>query len=215
MNIQETKSERELRWERDLKREQNALTIMPLPLRFPTEWYDLLPKVLHLLSRSPEESKFFIPEEKAQAFLQMWQERLMRRDGDHVWVHLGGVECFQTIPNFARGIENRIRGRDGEIKATGGLKALLEHWRTSIDELQHLDDKAVLETRIQIVRSLEPLMSTLAFSGAWSAAFARAKDNLVNIRPVVQKWAAEHGKQWNLDQPFGGKLDDSENPMNY
>ncbi|MEE8471244.1 MAG: hypothetical protein V3S51_07940, partial [Dehalococcoidia bacterium] len=182
------------------------LTIMPLPVRIPTEWYDLLPKVLPLISRSPEQSKFYMPEETVQSFLQMWKQRLMRRDGEYAWVHLGGLECYETIPNFAKGVEHRIKGRDAEMKERGGLKALIQHWRTSVAGMNDLDDKAVLEARIGIVRTIEPLMSTLALSGSWGAAFERSRENILKIRPVVQRWIAQHGKQWNLDEPFGGKL---------
>ena len=206
MSEQDTQKERELRREREIRRERNALTIMPLPVRIPSEWYDLLPKVMPLISRSPEESRYFIPEEAAQAFLQMWKQRLMRRDGEHVWVHLGGLECYETIPNFAKGVAHRVKGRDSEIKEKGGLKALIEHWRTNVEELKGLDDKSILEARIQVVRALEPLMSTLALSGAWGSAFERSRENILKIRPVVQKWITEHGRQWDLDEPFGGKL---------
>lgn len=206
----ETQREREIRRDRDLRREKNALTIMPLPVRIPSEWYDLLPKVLPLINRSPEQSKFFMPEATVQAFLQMWKQRLMRRDGEYTWVHLGGLECYETIPNFAKGVEHRIKGRDAEVKEQGGLKGLIQHWRTRVAELNNLDDKAVLEARIGIVHSLEPLMSTLAMSGAWGVAFERSRENILKIRPVVQRWIAQYGKQWNLDEPFGGKLSQSE-----
>jgi len=213
--LPQEKSERELRWERDVQREKNALTVMPLPVRFWDEWYDLVPKVLPLVSRSPDESKYFIPEEKVQAFLDMWNGRLMRTDENYVWLHLGGIECFETIPNFARGVESRIRGRDQEIKEEGGIKALVEHWQTHIEELKDVDPKDVLEARIRIVNSLEPLMSTLAFGGSWSAAYARAIENIIQTRPVIQEWIAKHGDQWNLDLPFGGRLENSEDLINY
>lgn len=206
MTEQGTQRERELRRDRELRRERNALTLMPLPVRMPKEWYDLLPKVMPLISRSPDESKYYMAEETAQAFLQMWKQRLMRRDGNDVWVHLGGLECYETIPKFAKGVEQRIKGRDSEIKEQGGLKGLIQHWGAHVEELRSLDDKAVLEGRMRFVRSLEPLMSTLALSGTWGVAYERSRDNILKIRPVVQKWIAEHGRQWNLDEPFGGKL---------
>ncbi len=197
---------REMRRDRDLRRERNALTIMPLPVSMPIEWYDLLPRVIPLLTHSPNESRFYMPEETVQAFLQMWNQRLMRRDAKNAWVHLGGLECYEMIPNFAKGVAERVKGRDSEMKQVGGLKALINHWRINVSGMQDLDDKAVLEARIQIVHSLEPLMSTLALSGAWGVAYERSRDNILKIRPVVQKWMEQHGKQWNLDEPFGGKL---------
>lgn len=196
----------ELQRERELRRERNALTIMPLPVRIPSEWYDLLPRIMPLISRDPSESKFYMPEETIQSFLQMWQQRLMRRDDKEVWVHLGGLECYETIPNFARGVEQRIRSRDAEIKQAGGLKALIHHWRNNVIELHNLDDKTVLEMRIQIMHSLKPLMSTLALSGAWGSAYERSRENILKIRPVIYKWIEQNGRQWNLNEPFGGKL---------
>ena len=197
---------RELRREKDLRRERNALTIMPLPVRIPAEWYDLLPRVIALVPNSPNESRFYMPEETTQAFLQMWSQRLMRRDGKDIWVHLGGLECYETIPNFAKAVEQRIKGRDAELKQSGGLKALINQWRSNVLGLQDQDDKAILESRIQLVHALEPLMSTLALSGAWGVAYERARDNILKIRPVIERWMDQHGSQWNLDEPFGGKL---------
>ena len=213
--LPQEKSERELRWERDVHREKNALTIMPLPVQFWGEWYDLVPMVLPLVDRTREESEFFIPEEKVQAFLDMWNGRLMRRDPNYVWLHLGGIECFQTIPNFCRGVESRIKGRDQEVKEQSGIKALVERWQTAIEDLGAAAPKDVLEARIKIVNSLEPLMSTLAFGGSWSAAYARAIENILVTRPVIQEWVAKYGDQWNLDLPFGGTLENSEDLLNY
>ncbi len=206
MNDQELQKQRELHRERELRRERNALTIMPLPVRIPLDWYNLLPNVIPLIPRNPKQSRFYMPEETIQAFMQMWQQRLMRQDGNDVWVHLGGLECYETIPNFSKAVDQRIKGRDAEIKQVGGLKALLNHWRTHVTELQDLDDKATLEARIKIVNALAPLMSTLALSGAWGVAYERSRDNILKIRPVVHRWIEQHGRQWNLDEPFGGKL---------
>jgi hypothetical protein len=197
---------REIQRERELRKERNALTIMPLPVKIPKEWYELLPKVLPLISRSPQESKYYMPEANVQAFLKMWGQRLMRRDGDYVWVHLGGIECYETIPRFAKAVEEKIKGRDMEIKERYGLKGLLEHWRINVRELNSLDDKSVMEARMRILRSIEPLLSTLALSGAWGGAFERSRENILKIRPVVQKSIAEQGHRWDLDEPFGGKL---------
>lgn len=213
--LPQEKSGKQLRWERDLNREKNALTIMPLPVQFWLEWYDLVPMVIPLVARTREESKYFIPEEKVQAFLDMWNGRLMRTDANYVWLHLGGIECFQTIPNFAKGLESRIRGRDQEVKEESGLKALVERWQTSIPELAAATPKDLLEARIKIVNALEPLMSTLAFGGSWSSAYARAVENIVQARPAIKDWTAKCGDQWNLDLPFGGTLENSEDLLNY
>ena len=215
MSTQEAKSDRQAKWEREQKRERNALTIMPLPVKFWVAWYDLLPKVLPLVSRSREETKFYIPEDKVEAFLSMWNDRLMRRDEEYVWLHLGGIECFETIPSFARGVEARIRGRDEEVKAAGGLFALVARWRAGVEELKDLMDKDILEERIKIVTSLEPLMSTLAFAGSWGHAHARALENMIQVRPAIQEWIAKFGSQWDLDLPFGGKIADCDDLLNY
>lgn len=198
--------QRELQRDRELRRERNALTIMPVPVKIPVDWYVLLPRVLPLVTRAPEDSKYCLPGATAEAFQRMWKQRFMRRDGDYVWVHLGGIECYETIPNFAKNVAERIKARDIETKEKSGLKGLLDHWRLSIADLNNMDDKVVLETRMKILRTLEPLMSTLALSGAWGAAYERSRENILKIRPTVQKWIEQHGKKWDLNEPFGGKL---------
>lgn len=205
----ETQSQRKLRRDQDLRRERNALTIMPLPVKIPAEWYELLPRVLPLVGRSPQESKFYIADETVQAFRQMWAQRLMTRDGDNVWLRLGGLECYETIPRFARAVENRVKGRDQEVNRQGGLKAVIEYWRTGMEELNGRDDRTVLEARMRVLPSLEHLLSAAALSGAWGTAFERAGENILKIRPTVQGWIAQHGKRWNLDEPFGGKFEES------
>jgi len=206
VNDEDAIKERKLMRERQLRRERNALTVMPLPIKIPVEWYELLPRVLPLIGKGSNGSRFYMPEETIEAFQKMWKQRLMRRDGNDVWVHLGGLECYETIPNFTRGVEYRIKGRDAEIKRADGLKALIKHWRDNVKGFDNLDDKAVLEARIQLIHSLEPLMSTLALSSAWGDAYERSRQNILKIRPVIQRWMEQHGNQWNLDEPFGGKL---------
>jgi len=131
----------------------------------------------------------------------------MRRDGDHVWVYLGGLECYEMIPAFSRSIEWRIRGHDLEVKSRGGLKATVELWRTHVRGFSHLNDIQVLEARRNLLHSLESLMSTITLSGCWASAFERARDNILKIRPMIQEWIHTQGKYWDLDQPFGGKVE--------
>ena len=202
----EAQRQRDFRRTRELRRERNALTIMPLPVRVPAFWYDILPRVLPLIPTTPEVSKHYMPADTVEQFGKMWSERLMRREDDYVWVHLGGVESYETIPSFARTVATLVKARDTEIKEKQGLKGLLDHWRDNAVGMSGLDDKAILEARMQILRDLEPATSTLPFSAAWGEAFERARENMVRIRPVLQRWIDEHGHDWDLGEPFGGKL---------
>ncbi|MEE8471353.1 MAG: hypothetical protein V3S51_08490 [Dehalococcoidia bacterium] len=212
MGVLETQKQREARRDQGLQREMNALSIMPLPLKIPAEWYDLLPRLLPLVSRSPEESRYYIAEKTVQAFLQLWEQRLMKRDGDDVWVRLGGLECYESIPKFAEGVDYRIKGRDEEIKAEGGIKAVIEYWRANVEDLRDLDDQAVFKARMKILPAIDYVLSAVALSGAWGVAFQRSKDNIIKIREEVQRWIADNGSQWDLDKPFGGKISESCDP---
>ena len=49
--------------EREIVREVNALTLMPLPVKLLASWYDTLPKVLPLLRRSTEQTHFAMAED--------------------------------------------------------------------------------------------------------------------------------------------------------
>jgi len=198
--------ERELERDRDLRREENALTLMPLPVRIPDEWYGLLPRVLPLVSRSAAESQFYMAERTIQDFLTMWKERLIGREGDDVWLRLTGPECYERIPTFGKSVDYRIRGRDQEIMDNGGIAALVEHWRARVEELRHLDGRRVIEARLRLLPALEPLMSEIAMSGAWGVAFERAQNSILKIRPRIHEWIAKHGDEYDLDQPFGGIL---------
>jgi hypothetical protein len=202
----EDQRQRDLRRTQQLRREKNALTIMPLPVRVPASWYEILPRVLPLIPTTPDVSKHYIPAETIEQFGKMWSERLMRREGDCVWMRLGGVESYETIPAFARTVATIVKARDAEIKESQGLKGLLDHWRDNAVGMSGLDDKAILEARMQILRDLEPATSTLTFSAAWGEAFERSRENMVRIRPVLQRWVEEHGHEWDLGEPFGGKL---------
>jgi hypothetical protein len=207
--------ERELERDRNVRREENALTLMPLPVRIPDEWYSLLPRVLPLVSRSPQESQFYMAEETIRGFLDLWEQRLIGREGNDVWLRLTGPECYETIPTFGKSVDYRIRGRDQEIMDGGGIAALIEHWRTRVKELRDLDDRKVIEARLRLLPALEPLMSEIALSGAWGAAFERAQSGILRIRPQVQEWIARHGAEYDLDQPFGGTLGDRKGFISY
>ena len=204
------RGKRQLDIEREQRRELNALTLMPLPVRIPAEWYHLLPKVFPLVVGSGDESEHYIDPDVARGFLEMWGQRLMKDDGDYVWIHLGGVEAYETIPAFAKGVETKIKGRDQEVREQGGgLKDVIEHWRNSVEDLRGLDDKDVLEARKDIIHTLEPLMSTVALSGAWAVAYSRSCDNIYKFRETVRDWMAKYGDQYDLDLPFGGKIEAS------
>ncbi len=205
--MSEDKGRREIEFEREQRREHNALSLMPLPVRIPAEWYHLLPKVLPLVVDSDGESENVLSPDVAKAFLSMWQERLMREDGEYIWLKLGGVEAFETIPSFARAVEIKVKGRDQEIKESGGLKGVIDHWRTSVNELRDEDDKEVLEGRKEILRAIEPLMSTVALSGAWAVSYQRSCENLYRIRESVRDWMDRNRDHYDLDQPFGGRIE--------
>jgi hypothetical protein len=207
--------ERELERERSLRWEENALTLMPLPVEMPEVWYSLLPRVSPLVSRSPQESQFYIPEQVLEEFLTMWKQRLTSRAGNIVWLRLTGPECYETIPKFVKSVDHRIRGRDQEIMDRGGITALIEHWRMHVEELRHLEDRTVIEARLRLLAALEPLMSEIAMSGAWGMAFERAQSSIFKIRPQIREWIAKHGAEYNLDEPFGGTLSDAEGFISY
>jgi len=192
----------------DLKtaREINALTIMPLPVKIPSSWYDILPKALMLITRSPELTRFYLAEETSQIFLQRWKHALIRREGSFVWLHLGGVACYEVVPNFVKEVKEKIMNRDKEIKDKGGSKALIQHWRACLEELKALDDSAVLKSREETLRLLQPEMWHEGLGRAWKFASERAQLNFNRIRPAVQRWIAEHENRCDLDKPFSGKL---------
>ena len=192
--------------ERDFVREVNALTVMPLPVKIPASWYDTLPRVLTLLRWSSEQTKFFIAEEIIDIFLRKWSKILIRREGDYVWLHLGGVACYEIIPNFVKGVRSKIDSSDGEIGATGGEPAVMVHWRGCIDGLEGLDDAAVGAARDEILRLLDPEKWNEELGRSWSFAAERAHVNFGKIRPVIKKWIARYEDRCNLDEPFGGRL---------
>lgn len=206
MESQESKSEREIQWERRRRQERNALTIMSLPVRMPADWYGRLPRVMPLIPRSAEQSKFYISEDVARSFLQMWKERLIKYDGNSAWMSLGGLECYDSIPKFVNGVERSIRGYDREITEQRGIQAVIQHWRTSIKELANSDNTAVLNARVEITNSLLPLMSTIAMASFWAESFVQALEDIHKVRSEIHTWMARHEQEWNLDKPFGGKL---------
>ena len=187
-------------------REINALTIMPLPVRIPASWYDLLPTVLALINCSPEQTKSCMMEETSQIFLQRWKQALIRREGTFVWLHLGGVACYEVVPNFVKGVKAKILSRDSEVKDKGGSKALVQHWRTCIEEFKALDDSAVLKGREEMLRLLQPEMWHDGLGRAWSFAAERAQMNFGKIRPAVQRWISKYENQCDLDKPFSGRI---------
>ena len=192
--------------ENDIVREVNALTVMPLPVRIPVSWYDTLPKVLPLIRWSTEQTRFFMAEELIDIFLQKWKKILIRREGDHVWLHLGGVACYEVIPNFIKGVKYRIDSSDGEIIEKGGNAALIEHWRRCIDELGPLDDQGVLAARDEILGIIRPEIWNEELGKSWSSAAERAHVNFGKIRPIIKKWVVKYQDRCNLDEPFGGRL---------
>ena len=198
--------------EKELVREINALTVMPLPVRIPASWYDLLPRVLPLIRWPTEQPRLCMAEEIIDTFLRKWRKILIRREGTFVWLHLGGVACYEIIPNFIRRIEYRIDCSDGEITEKGGMKGLIQHWRTCVEELRSLDDEAVLQARNEILRLLQPERWHEQLGREWSLAAERAHVNFGRIRPVIKKWIATHENQCNLDEPFGGRLSGGRHP---
>jgi hypothetical protein len=200
-------SERET--ERETEQEKNALTIMPLPVRIPALWYDILPRVLPLVSRTSGLTEFCMQEETTRVFLQRWKKALIRREGNFVWVHLGGVACYEIIPNFVKNVRDKIMYRDRELKEKLGVRAVIQHWRTSIKELQHLNDEAILRVRNATLRILQPDTWHEGLGRAWGYAAERANINFCNIRPVIQRWIEKYESQCDPDKPFSGRLAES------
>lgn len=192
--------------EREIVREVNALTLMPLPVKIPVSWYDALPRVLPLLRWSSEQPRFFMAEELIDIFLTKWKKILIRRDGDCVWLHLGGVACYEVIPNFVRGVRLRIDSSDEDVSARSGQEGVIEHWRSCIADLQGLDDEAVSAARSQILGLIDADRWNEELGKSWSFAAERAHVNFGKIRPVIKKWIAKYQDRCNLDEPFGGRL---------
>ena len=199
--------------DRKTDQEKNALTIMPLPVKIPALWYDLLPRVLPLISHTSERTECCMPEETIQIFLQRWKQALIRRERDFVWLHLGGVACYEIIPDFVKNVRDKILHSDTEIKGKHGVKAVIQHWRTCIQEIEQLDDDAVLKVRNETLRILHPDSWHEGLGRAWSFAAERADINFCNIRPVIQRWIAQYESQCDLDKPFSGRLSESGIPV--
>lgn len=199
--------------DRETEQEKNALTIMPLPVRIPALWYDILPRVLPLISRTAERTECCLPEETTRVFLQRWKKTLIRREGNFVWVHLGGVACYEIIPNFVKSVRDKIVLRDREIKEKHGADAVIQHWRTSIQELQHLDDETISKVRNVTLRLLQSDTWHEGLGRAWSYAAERANMNFCNIRPVIQRWMEKYESQCDLDKPFSGRFSESMSPV--
>ena len=192
--------------EREIVREINALTIMPLPVRIPASWYDTLPKVLPLIRWSAEHTRFFMGEELIEIFLKKWRKILIRRDGECVWLHLGGVACYEVIPSFIKGVRLRIDSADREIGEEGGEKAISLHWRRCIGELKDLCDEECMKSRDEILEIIDPEKWNEELGKSWSSAAERAHIHFGKIRPIIKKWVANHEDTCNLDEPFGGRL---------
>ena len=199
--------------EKEIDQEKNALTIMPLPVRIPALWYDMLPQVLPLIGRTSEQDKCCMPEETAQVFLRRWKQAFIRREANFVWLHLGGVACYEIVPNFVKNVRDKIVHRDTEIKGKHGVKAVTQHWRTCIQEIKQLDDEAVLRVRNETLHILQPELWHEGLGRAWSFASERANMNFCNIRPVIQRWIAKYESQCDLDKPFAGRLSESRSPV--
>jgi hypothetical protein len=199
--------------ERETEQEKNALTIMPLPVRIPALWYDILPRVLPLISHPSELPECCLPEETTRVFIQRWKKTLIRREGNFVWLHLGGVACYEIIPNFVKSVRDKIMYRDREIKEKHGMNSVIQHWRTNIKELQQLDDEAILRVRHATLRILQPDTWHDGLSRAWSYAAERADMNFCNIRPVIQRWIEKYESQCDLDKPFSGRLSEDAIPV--
>ena len=199
--------------EKGIVREINALTVMPLPVKILSSWYDLLPKILPLLRWSSGQASFYVGEELINIFLERWRKILIRREGAFVWLHLGGVACHEVMPNFIKEIRYRIDCTDGEITEKGGMKGLIQHWRTCIEELKSLDDEAVLQARNETLCLLQPETWHQELGREWSFAAERAHKNFGRIRPVIKKWIAKHENLCNLDEPFGGRLSAGGHPV--
>jgi hypothetical protein len=199
--------------EKEIEQEKNALTIMPLPVRIPALWYDMLPKVLPLIGRTSEQDKCCMQEETMQVFLRRWKQAFIRREGNFVWLHLGGVACYEIVPNFVKNVRDKIVHRDTEIKGKYGVKAVTQHWRTCIQEIKQLDDDAVLRVRNETLHLLHPDLWHEGLGRAWSFAAERANMNFCNIRPVIQRWIAKYESQCNLDKPFAGRFSESMSPV--
>ncbi len=192
--------------EREIVREVNALTVMPLPVKLAASWYDTLPKVLPLVRWSTEQTRFFMAEELIDIFLNKWNKILIRRDGDCVWVHLGGVACYEVVPNFIRGVRAKIDSSDEEIRAHAGHGAVVEHWRKCIQDLQGLDDEAATQARSEMLVLINPDRWNEELGKSWSYAAERAHVNFGKIRPVIKKWITKYQDRCNLDEPFSGRL---------
>ena len=199
--------------EKEIEQEKNALTVMPLPVRIPALWYDMLPRVLPLISRTAEQMECCMPEETIQVFLQKWQRVLIRREGSFVWLHLGGVACYEIIPNFVKSVRDKILHRDTEIKGRHGVRAVAQHWRNCIQELKNLDDDSVLKVRNETLRILHPDLWQEGLGRSWSFASERANMNICNIRPIIQRWIAKYESQCDLGKPFAGRLSENKSPV--
>jgi len=195
--------------EKETEHEKNALTIMPLPVRIPALWYDILPRVLPLISHTSQRTECCMPEETIQIFLQRWKQVFIRRERDFVWLHLGGVACYEIIPDFVKNVRDKILHSDTEIKGKHGVKAVVQHWQTCIQELKQLDDDAVLKVRNETLRILHPDLWQEGLGRSWSFASERANINFCNIRPVIQRWIAKYESQCDLGKPFAGRLPDT------
>jgi hypothetical protein len=154
-----------------------------------------------------------MPEETTRVFLQRWKQAFIRREGNFVWVHLGGVACYEILPNFVKNVRDKIVHRDTEIKGKHGVKAVTQHWRTCIQEIKQLDDDSVLKVRNETLRLLHPDLWHEGLGRAWSFAAERANMNICNIRPVIKRWIAKYESQCNLDKPFAGRLSESRSPV--
>lgn len=183
--------------QRDFLKDVNSSTILPLPLKIPAAWYDLLPKILPLVGDSDEQTKFYMTDRTIESFLQMWRQVLLVREGNFVWLHLGGAACFDIIPNFIVALEYRIKGRDAEIKRRGGMRALVEHWRTNVEGLKFVEDKAVLRFRDETLHLLFPKMWYEALNGAWHLALEKAEEKDEGLARICH-WLETHAKQPQL-----------------
>jgi hypothetical protein len=122
-----------------------------------------------------------MPEETIQVFLRRWKQALIRQEGNFVWLHLGGVACYEITPNFVKNVRDKILHRDTEMEGRHGVKAVAQHWRTCIQELKQPDYDSILKMRNETLCLRHPDLWHEGLGRAWSFAAERANMNICNL----------------------------------